>query len=350
MLNAILFNDTSYESHHGSQLVVRQIYHLAKKSGIRIVYAVPMRHDWRRDARLKAKIVKADLCIINGEGTIHDDNKATVVLMELGPFCHASGVKCFLINSVWQRNIETISLAKHFTAIYLRDQFSYDTLASQGVHSTVVPDLSLSIECPLPAQTERHGFLVDGSVFPDLEIQAWQAYNATKSVNDEKISYISISAYPVLQTGKGAWRFFWSSLNKQRRSGLEFLMSRFKKFPEKLQSQDQIASLNWKYAILDYRKFMKKLAASQGVITGRFHCAALCLLSETPTFSISSNTHKIESLFEEAGLSPKRIFSSYEEAILQRQSISFSPEEIKSLRFFMSNCKNRATAMFDEIV
>lgn len=36
MINALLFNDTSYEKHHGSQLVVRQIDALAK--GVKVIF------------------------------------------------------------------------------------------------------------------------------------------------------------------------------------------------------------------------------------------------------------------------------------------------------------------------
>ena len=83
MLKAILFNDTSHNHHHGCQIVVKQIYALAAAAGIQIVRACPMRHDWRDDPQLQKDIASADLCLINGEGTLHDDARAAQVLVAL---------------------------------------------------------------------------------------------------------------------------------------------------------------------------------------------------------------------------------------------------------------------------
>ncbi|MBQ0778152.1 MAG: hypothetical protein KBT84_11240, partial [Pseudomonas sp.] len=76
MLQAILFNDTSYDDHHGCQLVVRQIRALAEEAGIHIAAASPVRHDWSQDRSLLERIAEADVCIVNGEGTMHDDAPA----------------------------------------------------------------------------------------------------------------------------------------------------------------------------------------------------------------------------------------------------------------------------------
>lgn len=55
-MKVLLFNDTSYEQHHGSRLVMQQIFRLAAEAGARIALAFPGRCDWAADEQLKSDI------------------------------------------------------------------------------------------------------------------------------------------------------------------------------------------------------------------------------------------------------------------------------------------------------
>jgi hypothetical protein len=343
MLKAILFNDTSYNKHHGCQIVVKQIYELAAAAGIQIVKACPMNHDWRRDLRLQAEIAKVDLCLVNGEGTIHDDARAASMLVELAPFCRERGVSCFLINSVWQRNQQIVEAARAFTGIYVRDHLSQNELSAVGISSTVVPDLTLSVLPPNTADV-RKNFLVNGSFYEDKTQEAWAA---VCKVADPRIKYLSIQAVPQLQSGKGFVQYFWRSVRNRVKSLRARALAQATNFVENI-DRKQIKSLRWKYCEPTAAKFLRRLSSSEGVISGRFHCITLCLLTETPFFAIGSNTHKIEALLEACQLSG-RVYSNYNEALGERSRIAFSPEELQSIREFIRSSRVGAQQMFAAI-
>src|SRR5690606_24202299 len=123
-MRAIVFNDTSIDDHHGCQLVMSQIEKLTKQSGMDIILSCPLGYDWERDDWLKTEIGTVDLCIVNGEGTMHDDAPNAMRLGRVAKFCAALGIPCFLINSVWQNNQALNELAPFFTRIYVRDPLS----------------------------------------------------------------------------------------------------------------------------------------------------------------------------------------------------------------------------------
>lgn len=343
MLKAILFNDTSYNKHHGCQIVVEQIYRLAAAAGIHIIKACPMRHDWRNDRSLQREISGVDLCLINGEGTLHDDARAAQMLVELAPFCRERGVSCFLINSVWQRNEKLLEPTRAFTGIYLRDHMSQRELAASGLSSQVVPDLTLSRPQP-PSSPERSGFLVNGSFYEDRTQEAWRAY---RQAADPSLRYLSIHTVPQLQFGKGFPVYFWRSLRSRFKAWRSRLTARFERLGDEI-SRQQIKVVRGRYCATSASRFLAQLADSEGVISGRFHCITLCLLTETPFFAIGSNTHKIEALLDACGLQ-KRIYPDYASALADRGHIAFSEDELLAVRRFIRDSRLQAEQMFAAI-
>ena len=343
MLKAILFNDTSYNKHHGCQIVVRQIYALASEAGIEIVKACPMNHDWRRDAELQQAIAEVDLCLVNGEGPLHDDARAAQMLVELAPFCKARKVSCFLINSVWQRNHKLLEAARDFSGIYLRDHYSQRELAEAGVPSQVVPDLTLSLPIP-PSSLTRYGILVNDSFYEDKTQESWAAFS---QLADERVHYLSIQAAPVLQWGKGFPKFIWKSVRTSVQAWRARIVARLTALPAQIHRK-QIKLLRWRFCEPTAQRFLERLSASEGVISGRFHCITLCLLTGTPFLAIGSNTHKIEALVEACQLK-NRVFAQYTEALAAREMIAFSAEESMAIERFVRASRAQAQAMFADI-
>ena len=343
MLRALLFNDTSYNKHHGCQIVVRQIYALAEEVGIRIVKACPMGHDWRRDPALQRDIATVDLCLINGEGTLHDDARAAQMLVELAPFCRERGVPCYLINSVWQRNSDAmLEAARNFSGIYVRDKHSQTELAAADLSSEVVPDLTLCATPPA-VQPKREGLLINGSFYESRTQEAWQLYNDAEG----NLRYLSIQCLPPIQLGKGFAQYFWRSLRSRFKAWRARRKSTLMAFSREL-PVGQIKFMRWRYSVPDTTAFLECLASSKGIISGRFHCITLCLLSETPFFAIASNTHKIEGLLEQCGLNG-RIFANYTDAYAARERIAFTDEELMAIRRFVESSRARARSMFAHI-
>lgn len=340
-LKALLFNDTSSEGHHGCQLVMRQIFALAGQADIDILRSCPMHHDWQTDVDLQRDIRAADLCLVNGEGTMHDDAPLALRYGALARYCQEHGIPCFLINSVWQNNVQLNADAHCFTKLFVRDTMSKAALADVGVSADVVPDLTLSYEHAVTS-SHRHGVLINGSVIEERLLEAWR----TKKAN-ERLRYVSIRTVAPLQLGKG-FDFYWrKNLRKRLKAYRRIAASYLHSYPANLPAS-RLDRLRWRYAVLSTRRFLGLLGRSEGVITGRFHLVTLCLVTGTPFYALPSNTHKIEALLTQVGLA-ERLQPSYEQAVNAADRIAFSGSELASIEEFLQNTRAQAEAMFRQM-
>jgi len=135
----ILINNTSLNGHFGSGLVIDTIHKKLADRGLSVGYSIMMHRDWRQEWR---KISGADLVIVNGEGSIHDDLRPD--LLEI-----ASKRPSVLINTVFQNEPKTEHLEK-FKYISARESFSQKEMLEHGVESVVVPDLIFSADVERP--------------------------------------------------------------------------------------------------------------------------------------------------------------------------------------------------------
>lgn len=340
-LKAILFNDTSSEGHHGCHLVMQQIYALAERADIQILRACPMHHDWQTDPQLQQDIQAADLCLVNGEGTMHDDAPLALRYGALARYCQARGIPCFLINSVWQNNDRLNVDAGCFTRVFVRDVMSQAALADIGVSSQVVPDLTLSYEHE-SASNRRQGVLVNGSVIDERLREAWRV-----KLRHPRLRYVSIRTLAPLQLGKGFDIYFKRNLRKRLKAYRRIVASYFYRYPADL-PKALIDRLRWRYAVLSTERFLNLLGQSAGVITGRFHLVTLCLVTGTPFYALPSNTHKIEALLEQVGLA-QRLRPSYEQAVAHSDAVGYSEAELATICRFLKQSRDEAAAMFMEI-
>nr|WP_312230358.1 polysaccharide pyruvyl transferase family protein [Pseudomonas sp.] len=337
-LKTLLFNDTSSEGHHGCHLVMQQIYTLAEQAGMEILRACPMHHDWQTDEQLQRDIRAADICLVNGEGTMHDDAPLALRYGALARYCREHGVPCFLINSVWQNNILLNADAPLFTRIFVRDVLSQAALAEIGLPAEVVPDLTLSYQYE-GATPVRQGLLINGSVLTERLREAWRI-----SCANPHLRYVSIRTIAPLQLGKGFDVYLRKNLRKRLKAYRRIAASYLHRYPAELPGS-RIDKLRWRYAVLAPRRFLALLRRSQGVITGRFHLVTLCLVTGTPFYAIASNTHKIEALLAQVGLG-ERLRASYEEAVGDAQRIAFSEAEQAGIGSFLQDARRQAGEMF----
>lgn len=340
-LKALLFNDTSSENHHGCQLVMQQIFTLAGQAHIDILRSCPMHHDWQADADLQRDIRAADLCLVNGEGTMHDDAPLALRYGALARYCQEHGVPCFLINSVWQNNLRLNADAHCFTKLFVRDTMSKAALAEVGVTADVVPDLTLSYQ-HAASSGHRQGMLVNGSVIDERLLEAWRAKKAK-----QPLRYVSIRTLAPLQLGKGFDCYLRKNLRKRLKAYRRIAASYFYAYPADLPTS-RIDRLRWRYAVLSTRRFLALLGRSEGVVTGRFHLVTLCLVTGTPFYALPSNTHKIEALLAQVGL-VGRLQRSYEQALSAANLIAFSASERASIEVFLQETRMQAEAMFRDM-
>lgn len=339
MLQAILFNDTSYDDHHGCQLVIRQIKVLSAEAGIHITHASPVRHDWTRDRFLLERIAQTDLCIVNGEGTMHDDAPAAVMLGCLARHCSKLGIPCVLINSVWQNNQQLIEFAREFSQIYVRDPLSRAELALSGIAAEVIPDLTLTFR-PEIQRIGRRGLLLNGSVLKPLQQELWRTLKELPCERD--VRYLSIRTVPPLRLGNER-RYFFKSLKANSKMWRHKLSSRLA-HPDASSSKG-LGRLRWRYSVQSTAKFLNTISAAEGVITGRFHMVTLCMITGTPFLALGSNTHKIEGLLEQAGLGD-RLCANYAEGLGRLPLPPYSDEERQRLEEFLAGSLAAAQRMF----
>ncbi len=317
---------------------MQQIYTLAEQAGMEILRACPMHHDWQTDEQLQRDIRAADICLVNGEGTMHDDAPLALRYGALARYCREHGVPCFLINSVWQNNILLNADAPLFTRIFVRDVLSQAALAEIGLPAEVVPDLTLSYQYE-GATPVRQGLLINGSVLTERLREAWRI-----SCANPHLRYVSIRTIAPLQLGKGFDVYLRKNLRKRLKAYRRIAASYLHRYPAELPGS-RIDKLRWRYAVLAPRRFLALLRRSQGVITGRFHLVTLCLVTGTPFYAIASNTHKIEALLAQVGLG-ERLRASYEEAVGDAQRIAFSEAEQAGIGSFLQDARRQAGEMF----
>ena len=83
MKTAVVLNDTSQRHHHGCSRVMRNLTQGVAGQGIAVIGTSLAHGDWRRDAAFLAALARADVLVINGEGTIHDGAPAARRLLDI---------------------------------------------------------------------------------------------------------------------------------------------------------------------------------------------------------------------------------------------------------------------------
>ena len=97
--------------------------------------------------------------------------------------------------------------------------------------------------------------------------------------------------------------------------------------------------------------YLEILAQSKLLVTGRFHGLCLALICGTPFIALTSNSWKIEALFKDVGLDPRRLvdINALNKELVIQQDWSWSEKERTNIAAFLSRNQESAQAMFDEI-
>jgi polysaccharide pyruvyl transferase WcaK-like protein len=280
----LLANDTRVDGHHGCTAVMTVLEQLLQSHGLTVVGRIPAHADWKRDASFLRSLASARLLVINGEGTIHHDRPAGRRLLELGAAARAAGIPAALINTGWEANsTELASMLKNFALVAARDTKSAARMRPGAPEVRVVPDLSLCIDPP------SQDISKDGIAFTD---------------NVERLRALELGRLRRRCGGR------WLSIH-HRRPLLPFLRAGLSLREDIFQPMQLIELLANRYGIWrvsqdDLEQFLRDLSRLELLITGRFHACTLALVSGTPFVAQESNTGKIASLIDDAGLDPRR--------------------------------------------
>lgn len=273
------------------------------------VLVVPKDRSWRNFVNV---IANSKAVFINGEGTIHHSRPAGRNLLTVIPFCETRTISCTILNTTWQSNNDEISnLAAGASNIYVRESRSKLSLQKIGLESTIVPDLSFLSSFPLTNQDGHHTGLSSEVVFTDSvdPVVTEALYSAHKSCeNSQFLSIMGSSEEYLVEPYKGLQELLRQSrlsLGMRRRS-LLYLVSSTRNILRRLRKFDFINPPRPEYQmrqVSELPDFLNTIRNAKMVVTGRFHVVAMCIMLRVPFIATSSNSHKIEGLLEDAGLS-----------------------------------------------
>ncbi len=151
----IFVGDTSLRyNHFGCQMVGQAFREQFSRVGLNLIASLPTNFyetisDW------KELLTKADLVVVNGEGSIHHGRYQNLIDL-------ACEFPCALVNCVFQENPENHNILK-FKYISTRESYSAFALQEHGVKPNIVPDVIfvsslLNSFIPETTQTKQYGF------------------------------------------------------------------------------------------------------------------------------------------------------------------------------------------------
>lgn len=325
----VLLNDTSYENHHGCNIVVKNIEKNFNKRNVDIIYKNPIGIDWKKNKKFLKSLDIADAVIVNAEGTIHSNSEYAFSLLQIVEFTNKP---CFLINMTYQNNDNKFAdLVSKFKKVFVRESFSKNELMKSNIDSIIVPDLTFyKLDNELKNhRTENYVIVTDSH---DLK-KSKKLYDFSKKNN--------FSFLPLLSPVKKFSNF--KSFTRVIRYYIFILIKKFQ--------------MRYKYKrftlINNENEFLSNLNSCNLLISARFHAICLALHFSTPFIALKSNTFKIEALLNDIGLNKSRIVSMEDLNKIKSLKInvnSFSPLELENIENYIVNANKSINKMFDEII
>lgn len=339
VLRAVLLNDTSVQNHYGCKLVVDNIYKAATNAGIEIVHAVPIGTSWE-DETHKRMIELCDLVLVNGEGTLHSSKSGAVLLASVSSFCKRLGKKCFLFNTVYQNNSSEVDrLIKEFDGVFVRESKSADALRAVGITSVVVPDMVFYSHREL---FSKSGGAREGVMFTASAIKEYARILFTASLSVRGSCFVTLSQEEAQNTR--ASRVGWK--NRLRCILISILGFRGYALLNGFIGIGWVSFSPAKYSTSSLLDLINRVCGKRFVYTGFFHMTCFCLMTRTPFCAVPSNTHKIEGLLADIGIS-QRVISK--ERFLAGKGWAlggFSSRELKLIQDYCCLAEESIEAMF----
>ena len=137
MTKKVLINDTS-NYHNGCKIVVeaiRQTYGFDKA-----YHTIDV---------LDIDYTQYDELIVNGEGTMHHNQRSAIRFLEALKSAQKFGLKTRLINTVWQEMLyDYDDVLQNCDEVIVREVNSFEEMQKHGVNASIMPDMSYMIDVP----------------------------------------------------------------------------------------------------------------------------------------------------------------------------------------------------------
>ncbi len=335
----VVANDVGVAKHHGSKMVTARLVDEFSARGVQVV-TIAAGQKWRDHGDV---IDGASCVVVNGEGTLHHSAPAAQDLLTLAPYCQARSIPVFLVNTIWQDNSSMMAQqAKSFTGVFVRESRSQKQLADAGVASEVVPDLVLGWVPPPSPRVARKGVVItDSVVLSDTQLLATSAqatgalFTTLEPAHSEPVNYTD-TAFIRLQTqSPTTFPTLWKSVVRSAYRARGALLAKLRR-----RRGNQV-----EFSLDD---FFTVLRQSELLITGRFHAVCMAMITGTPFLAPASNSHKIEAMLDDAGLSHRVISSRVvKEAVLMPPS--WTDSEAEAVARYVGEAIQSQKTMFDTI-
>lgn len=333
-LKAVLLNDTSVNNHHGCSLVVENIYKYCQETDIEILHTVKINGRWDVDENINI-IKKANVVLINGEGTMHHSKNKAIVLASSAIFCRQNGIFPVMINSVYEKNNDYINKAMaFFKLIFVRESRSQSVLSDLGLKSMIVPDMTFGSNINYAFKLSNSYVLYTDSVDNELTNKLYALHKNTKGSR-----FITTKRRATKNQGVQTQSWY---IKKYIRNILFWIQKR-KKRKAKLNAEIEQMYID------STDDFIKIIANARFIITGRFHILCLALQTRTPFVVLSSNTHKIEGLLNDIGLGNRLITVNQLYSDDLTTFMRFDEDEDKKISEYCEQSKTKIYEMFEEV-
>lgn len=319
----VILNDTSGRSHHGCSRVMRLLVAGLERHGLTIAARSPARHDWAADQAFLDQIARADLVVINGEGTLHHGRPAGARLLAVVDH-PARRAPVAVVNALWQDNpADWLELLSRCALISARDGQSRDEIAAAGLQARLVPDLSLSAGAE-PQPGPRSGLIVGDSV----------RHSTRRALTLAALRLGALALVPTKTRRSALWRTWPSG---PLLSGLYNGVLPFGLPPLRLAQNEA--------------EYLAMLGRAEIHLTGRFHAICLSLVTATPVLAVGSNSWKVQALMAEAGLAADRLIPIAALRDLRPQALQrpYTAVETDGIAAFLKHSKQMAETLFSDL-
>ncbi len=296
-ISTFILNDTTSEGEHiGCSTVMQNMANLSAKYNLNIIGTMKNDENYERHA---AVIERADIIILNGEGTLHHDNG--VKFLEIAKSQKEKGKKVFLINSIWEKNPNNKEYLKYFDLITVRESNSLKEVKNDGANNAInVPDLVFYSKNKADVVIAKNKIAIFDNVLID-KAQALKEY-----ANKNKYDF-----------------YFLTNQNINKFNSTNDII---------IESENNITNYEF-------------------IVSGRFHILCFALKYGIPVLSCSSNTFKIEGLLYDVGLEDIYLIKDLE--LLDNEVESFISNDFDEYKhksiLYCNNAIKKIDEMFRQI-
>ena len=302
-IQAILLNDTRRDvGHIGCATVIQNIVQSAARCHIRIIKSY-QEVDTKSDPNFISFCQQADIVLVNGEGTMHSDQRSAQKVMRSCVEAKKYDCRLYLINTVWAKNTLLNQFLPMFEKIYTRESYSKNAVLPYNTAVEVVPDMSFYSGLQSLAPLKTHILTID-SVIPETSRSLFQM--------SKKHRFLFRTMHPKRTYRRGILRFF------------------SKKHTLLTQACIENAAM---------------------VFSGRFHAMCFCLMYEIPFKMMRSNSYKVEGTLHDIGLDLDQYMIVVDDLFRIDKHItgSISQQDIGKIRKYIVSAQEKIDSMFAEI-